>query len=416
MSAIKISGLSKKYQIGAVDPKTEDLRDRINRLLGSIGNARSIGDFWALRNININIDEGEVLGIIGPNGAGKSTLLKIISQITEPTTGRIVLQGKVASLLEVGTGFHRELTGRENIYLNGTILGMAKKRIHAVFNHIVEFSEIGNFLDTPVKHYSSGMYVRLAFAVAAHLDAEILIIDEVLSVGDAKFQRKCINKINNISSDGRTVLFVSHNMSAVAALCDRVALIDHGELKEIDKAGEVIERYLLGGMGSSDEFNVEGYRVNSDLLAQPTSNGVRITQIEIVNTSAAGKRLSTGDGLLIRLQYVSEISPTCPAFFIAIKSISGEELVRLSTTPISGHVINKLFDHGVSELYIENLPLTGGHYLLDIGIAREGIEWIVRLDNVVELEIDACDVYESGTLMDQSRGMIVVNHHWKHYR
>ena len=201
-------------------------------------------DFWALKDINFEIKQGEVVGIIGRNGAGKSTLLKILSRITEPTTGRITLKGRVASLLEVGTGFHPELTGRENIYLNGAILGMRRDEIKSKFDEIVAFAEIERFLDTPVKRYSSGMYVRLAFAVAAHLEPEILIVDEVLAVGDAQFQKKCLGKMQDVASGGRTVLFVSHNMGAVASLCDRGILLSKGTLVANDEIGVVINSYL----------------------------------------------------------------------------------------------------------------------------------------------------------------------------
>src|SRR5438067_1220861 len=192
-------------------------------------------EFWALRDINFSVRRGEVVGIIGRNGAGKSTLLKILSRITEPTEGKVTLRGRVASLLEVGTGFHPELTGRENIYLNGAILGMHRAEIKAKFDEIVAFAETEKFLDTPVKRYSSGMYVRLAFAVAAHLEPEILVIDEVLAVGDAEFQKKCLGKMDEVARGGRTVLFVSHNMAAVTALCGRAVLLRHGHVQMIDK-------------------------------------------------------------------------------------------------------------------------------------------------------------------------------------
>ena len=204
-----------------------------------------IEEFWALKDVSFEVQEGEVLGIIGRNGAGKSTLLKILSRITEPTSGRVTLRGRVASLLEVGTGFHPELTGRENIFLNGAVLGMSRAEIRKKFDEIVAFAEIDKFIDTPVKRYSSGMYVRLAFAVAAHLEPEILIVDEVLAVGDAEFQKKCLGKMNEVSRrDGRTVLFVSHNMEPLLKLCDRGILLNSGQLTEIGPVSEVISAYL----------------------------------------------------------------------------------------------------------------------------------------------------------------------------
>jgi lipopolysaccharide transport system ATP-binding protein len=211
-------------------------------------------DFWALEDVNFEIKRGEVVGIIGRNGAGKSTLLKILSRITEPTSGRITLQGRVASLLEVGTGFHPDLTGRDNIYLNGALLGMKRAEIRAKFDEIVAFAEVERFLDTPVKRYSSGMYVRLAFSVAAHLEPEILIIDEVLAVGDAAFQKKCLGKINQVSRDsGRTVIFVSHNMGVVANICERAILMERGVVTAAGRAGEIVAGYIRSGKQGSGE-------------------------------------------------------------------------------------------------------------------------------------------------------------------
>jgi lipopolysaccharide transport system ATP-binding protein len=211
---------------------------------GTAGQLTSREDFWALKNVSFEVKQGEVIGIIGRNGAGKSTLLKILSRITDPTEGRVRIRGRVASLLEVGTGFHPELTGRENIYLNGAILGMTRAEINKKFDEIVAFAETEKFLDTPVKRYSSGMYVRLAFAVAAHLEPEILIVDEVLAVGDAEFQRKCLGRMHEVAKGGRTVIFVSHNMSAIRGLCTRAICLSHGELYTSGEVNECVARYL----------------------------------------------------------------------------------------------------------------------------------------------------------------------------
>jgi len=238
--AIKIEGVSKKYTIGK--QKENSLRGSFGGLLKSA--AAKGEEFWALKDISFEVNKGEVIGVIGKNGAGKSTLLKVLSQITKPTEGRIEINGRVASLLEVGTGFHPELTGRENIYLNGTILGMSRKEVKAKFDEIVDFSGVDKFIDTPVKHYSSGMYVRLAFAVAAHLEPEILIIDEVLAVGDAEFQKKCLGKMKDVAETGRTVIFVSHNMAAVEKLCSKCFLLNHGNLEFSGTSSETISKYL----------------------------------------------------------------------------------------------------------------------------------------------------------------------------
>ncbi|MGL4375671.1 MAG: ABC transporter ATP-binding protein, partial [Microcoleaceae cyanobacterium] len=260
---IQVENLGKKYIIGhqveggAIVGGFPTLRDRITdganwlkrQLVSTISGEKiaepTSEEFWALKDVSFEIKKGDCIGIIGRNGAGKSTLLKILSRITEPTTGQITINGRVASLLEVGTGFHPELTGRENVYLNGAILGMSKTEIEKKFDEIVEFAEVEKFLDTPVKRYSSGMYVRLAFAVAAHLEPEILIVDEVLAVGDIQFQKKCLGKMQNVSQgEGRTVLFVSHNMDAIQRLCSHSILFQKGHLADYGKTNEVVTRYL----------------------------------------------------------------------------------------------------------------------------------------------------------------------------
>ena len=247
---IRVENLSKEYRLGGEQKAYTTLRESLveaakkplERLKS--GKTQAAKSFWALQDINFEVSPGEVVGIIGRNGAGKSTLLKILSRITEPTAGKIELFGRIASLLEVGTGFHAELSGRENIFLNGAILGMRREEIAKKFDEIVAFAEIEKFLDTPVKHYSSGMYVRLAFAVAAHLEPEILIVDEVLAVGDAEFQKKCLGKMDEVSKTGRTILFVSHQMGTIAQLCERTILLEKGAVVMNDKTNAVIEHYV----------------------------------------------------------------------------------------------------------------------------------------------------------------------------
>ena len=243
-TSIKIRNLSKRFNLGEIRGY-KTIRETLQNIFTGRSEKQDVDYIWALKNVSADIEQGDVTGIIGRNGAGKSTLLKIISRITEPTEGRIELKGRVASLLEVGTGFHPELTGRENIFLNGVILGMKKSEIRARFDEIVAFAEVEKFLDTPVKRYSSGMYVRLAFAVAAHLESEIIIVDEVLSVGDVQFQKKCLGKMKEISSRaGRTVLFVSHNMSAISGLCTKGLLLDSGRLVSSGGAREIVKVYI----------------------------------------------------------------------------------------------------------------------------------------------------------------------------
>src|SRR5690349_13951416 len=289
-TAIRALGLAKEYKIGEAQHNT--LRDQIMagaRSLLRRGIKRQRHDrFWALRDVSFEVKKGEMVGIIGHNGAGKSTLLKILSRITEPTLGRAEIQGRVGSLLEVGTGFHFELTGRENVYLYGAILGMSKAEIDSKFKKIVEFSEIEQFLDTAVKHYSSGMYVRLAFAVAAHLDPEILLIDEVLSVGDLAFQRKCMGKLGDAAKSGRTVLFVSHNIGVVQALCSRAILLQNGSVFMDGTAAETVGAYLR---------KLEGF-AGQELASRTDRTGkglIRIMEVQIaIDSHSPPSILSTG--------------------------------------------------------------------------------------------------------------------------
>ena len=291
---ITIEDLSKRYMIGRPGGQPDGLRHTLEHAFRP-WNWRSAGarrssreeEFWALRDVNLEIHRGEVVGIIGRNGAGKSTLLKILSRITEPTAGRIRLRGRTASLLEVGTGFHGDLTGRENIYLNGAILGMTRSEIKRKFDEIVEFAEVEKFLDTPVKRYSSGMYVRLAFAIAAHLEPEILIVDEVLAVGDAEFQKKCLDKMDDAGHTGRTVLFVSHNMQAVTRLSHRCVLLDKGRISLDGPAHRVASAYLNSGIGTT------AVRDWPTLFAAPGDDVVRLCAVRI--RSLDGELVDTVD-------------------------------------------------------------------------------------------------------------------------
>jgi lipopolysaccharide transport system ATP-binding protein len=288
---IEVNGLGKQYRIGRKEKKQHDtfigsVRDI---LLSPFRNYRDIRNmtklendhesvFWALQDVSFDVQEGQVLGIIGRNGAGKSTLLKIISRITDPTTGEIKIKGRISSLLEVGTGFHPDLSGRDNVFMNGTILGMTRKEIERKFDEIVSFSGVEKFIDTPVKFYSSGMKVRLGFAVAAHLEPEILIVDEVLAVGDAEFQKKCLGKMKDVTGAGRTVLFVSHNMTAMNSLCDQVLYLKEGKLEKLGATASVINYYLSKGSEIST-------RRNWDIEDAPGDDAVRLLGVRLVNTS-----------------------------------------------------------------------------------------------------------------------------------
>jgi len=282
--AISVQDLGKEYLIGGAESSQQTFREMLTstltaplvRLRRLGGMDREENRIWALKDVSFEVQHGEVIGIIGRNGAGKSTLLKILSRITEPTEGRVTTRGRVASLLEVGTGFHPELSGRENIFLNGAILGMARREIQRKFDEIVDFAEVEKFLDTPVKRYSSGMYVRLAFAVAAHLEPEILLVDEVLAVGDASFQQKCLGKMSDVASEGRTVLFVSHNMGSIRSLCESAILLDNGTILSQGRVDAVVNQYLNAGE------NLEGPIVQHPVNK---SRDVQITRVSVVDSN-----------------------------------------------------------------------------------------------------------------------------------
>lgn len=425
-TVIRVENLGKKYSLGSKQEgeRYTALRDVVANRAKEIARQFKAPylkshpvdpeEFWALKDVSFEIKQGDRVGIIGRNGAGKSTLLKILSRITEPTEGRIKIRGRVASLLEVGTGFHPELTGRENIYLNGTILGMSKAEIRRKFDEIVAFSEVEKFLDTPVKRYSSGMYVRLAFAVAAHLEPEVLVVDEVLAVGDAQFQKKCIGKMSDISREGRTVIFVSHNMAAIQKLCSKGIILDKGSLTIQGSPDQCVIEYLK----SRDHISRDGsfYAIDRNLLNRP-NKGISISNVRLLSPSSEGNNfIRTTDSLHIRISYKADptFAKESISFVIKLKSHFGQEIIRLSTTPISGYSIKGLGRTGQVELKIDNLPLTSGRYFLDLEVARPNIEYLLQLQELVAIEIDEKDVYGSGIALDQTRGILVVPHHWSH--
>ena len=306
--AIRVSGVGKRYRLEPRQPYrtlTESLarsaagvmRTSTSIFRRRVTGPREDGSFWALRNVSFAVDEGEIVGVIGANGAGKSTLLKILSRITFPTAGRAEVHGRLGSLLEVGTGFHPELTGRENIILNGAILGMRRTEIQRKFDAIVDFAEVQRFIDIPVKHYSSGMHLRLAFAVAAHLEPEILLIDEVLAVGDAAFQKKCLGRMGEVAREGRTVLFVSHNMTAVQSLCGRAVWLRGGRVERVDDAPSVISAYLRTLSAHEDE------RMWPDIASAPGNEWIRIHRGRIRPTDPASEELSIRTPFAIEIEY-----------------------------------------------------------------------------------------------------------------
>jgi len=380
MSAIiEVKNVGKKYNIGERQGYIA-LRDVLTNIIkapstwfgNKIGSALGRTDpneFWALQDLNFEVQQGEVLGSIGRNGAGKSTLLKILSQITPPTTGEIKLRGKVGSLLEVGTGFHPELTGRENIFLNGAILGMRKKEIEKKFDEIVDFSGVEKFLDTPVKRYSSGMYVRLAFAVAAHMEPEILIVDEVLAVGDAEFQKKCLGKMEDVTkNEGRTVLFVSHNLLTIQNLCERSILLDQGIIKKIGPTNEIVEAYLDSRTHGGEQKIVKvhsGAQMGDDVKF----TGVKVSTIE------GRVPIYSDDSLKIVLTYSSDyVDPIQDArIIIMIESqASGKTVLMLDSYIASQTLDISIKPKGVIVCETEKINLVEGKYFVHIDLVIEG--------------------------------------------
>jgi lipopolysaccharide transport system ATP-binding protein len=333
---IEVKNICKRYRLGQFTVRT--LREEVERLLRRSKSSGAIlptlplkTEFWALRDISFSVERGEVLGIIGRNGSGKSTLLKILSRVTEPTKGEIRLRGRTTSLLEVGTGFHPDLTGRENIFLNGAILGMSRAEVRSKFEEIVEFAEIDKFLDTPVKRYSSGMYVRLAFAVAAHLESEILVVDEVLAVGDVAFQRKCLEKLNSVAKDGRTILFVTHNLDVLRSFCKRVLLLKEGQLVE--------DGSLMGGLKKYLADIQSGIAYLQDWADRITTNDVRIRALEVFDSSGAHSgAISLGESVRFRMTVAFKEPISRPIFGILICSANGEPLVDINSAQDKLHI------------------------------------------------------------------------------
>lgn len=425
--AIRAEGLSKRYRIGTATPY-KALRDTIMEFVSGLFQARTSAIparrsgssvqapgnvIWALRGVSFEIKRGEVVGVIGRNGAGKSTVLKILSRITEPTEGRAEIHGRVRSLLEVGTGFHPELTGRENIYLNGAILGMERAQIERRFDEIVAFAEVEKFLDTPVKHYSSGMYVRLAFAVAAHLEPEILLVDEVLAVGDAAFQRKCLEKIEGVRSEGRTVLFVSHNMTAVTSLCQRGMLLAEGRLVLDDTVDRVVARYLsmvrdyqipVDGMIPLGEH--PGRRKRAEGLVRLTHCRLLDGHQHPVTFFHSGEEAR----FVIGYELVSSIENAELVFALTFNDIQQRRLFHCSNDVV-GYGVRSPGRVGQVQCVIPQLPLLPGYYTVNVA-CKVGPVWSDGIYEAVQFEVVAGDFYRSGRLPPEGMGNLLVHHSW----
>jgi lipopolysaccharide transport system ATP-binding protein len=416
--AIRVDHLSKMYLIGHARQRQDTLRDLLvdtfKRPFKRDGKQDNPDQLWALKDISFEVKHGEVLGIIGRNGAGKSTLLKILSRITEPTQGRAVLNGRVGSLLEVGTGFHPELTGRENIYLNGSLLGMRRVEIDKKFDEIVAFAEIEKFLETPVKRYSSGMYVRLAFAVAAHLEPEILLVDEVLAVGDIEFQKKCLGKMGEVAKFGRTVLFVSHNLAAIDYLCNIGIVIHQGEILTFSNASKAISDYEKLARGSMF-INTD---LESNVIYEKSSsegrNSFDIIKIELLDKFDQPKlHLYSWDDVKFRIHYSAAQTVRNGSLVLRIADAYGTTLFLTSTQPDQIFPMEITTGCHYGDCEIEKLPLSAGEYIIGSGLAIPNKEWLCWEENLARFTVHAKDVYRSGLAPISSRSLLAIPHSWR---
>jgi lipopolysaccharide transport system ATP-binding protein len=402
-SIISVSNLSKAYRIGKKADRADSfvgmLKDsvtapfrnwrRMRQTTGESSDAES-DLHWALKDVSFEVNEGEVLGVIGRNGAGKSTLLKILSRITEPTCGEARIRGRVASLLEVGTGFHPELSGRENVYLNGTILGMHKREIDQKFDEIVEFSGVEKFLDTPTKRYSSGMKVRLAFAVAAHLDPEILIVDEVLAVGDAEFQSKCQGKMQDVATGGRTVVFVSHNIAIVQALCDTGLVLEGGRVKSFSEIDEAVLAYTR-----PENEAIEGHTF---ALCSPNPLcDLKLGNLIVLKNGVPSETLNYGDRLSFRLDFCTEQEIDKPCVGFVIRSDRGHDVLNSNNHYLPCSRMSLPAKFGVVTCDLGAVPLMAGNYTLSLWFGRS-IHEQHYIDNAARFRVEEKDIWGCGFL------------------
>lgn len=414
-TVISVENLSKTYRLGQIGSGTfaYDLnvwwaktRGKPNPMLrvGEKDHGNRDGEeICALKDVSFKVEQGEVLGIIGRNGAGKSTLLKILSRVTAPTSGRIKVKGRIASLLEVGTGFHPDLTGRENIYLNGAILGMSRREIDRKFDEIVDFAEVEKFIDTPVKRYSSGMYVRLAFAVAAHLDPEILIVDEVLAVGDIGFQQKCFNKMGSVADQGRTILFVSHNMTAIRNLCNRAILLESGQITNEGSVDMMIAQYYqrtkhspLNGLETMIDRSGSGKaRFVSARMLDSSGNVINIVRL--------------GQEITLDFVYQSALPIYNPSIYIGVYDLLSQKILFLDSSE-TGDLPQRLPANGVLRCKIDKIPLVAGIYYLNLAF-KEGEDLLDHIPNALEMQIVSGDYYGTGVLKSHSRNILLM-HQW----
>jgi len=415
---IRSFGIGKTYRLGGPDARYKTFRDVVTGIcripFGRRGNIEETGtakSFRALSDVSFEVRSGEIVGVLGRNGSGKSTLLKILSRITVPTSGRIEIEGRVGSLLEVGTGFHPELTGRENIYLNGVILGMKASEVRQVFDRIVEFAGVGLHLDTAVKRYSSGMHMRLAFAVAAHLKTEILLMDEVLAVGDIAFQKKCLGRINEVARSGRTVLLVSHNMDAVINTCSRCLLLESGNLVADGATASVVEEYRARGGATHPRDFGPGVLYE----ASASSRGISIHKVEVLDVSGSPlDRISTWDYVRLRFWIKSDSARNDLALEIHITTPSGQPVLRLSTMPYCDVPLPLQIGLTRIDCTIARLMLSAGSFVVRAGISAPLRYWVVPMFDLTILDVLPSNVYSSAAAMPQaSESLLAIPHEWQ---
>lgn len=413
-TVISVRGLAKQYRLGVIGATTlqEDLRRGWARLRGKpdptlrIGQQRVSSDqqyAWALRNISFDVTRGEILGIVGRNGAGKSTLLKVLTRITAPTLGEVGMRGRVGALLEVGTGFHPELTGRENVHLSGAILGMSREEVREQEEAIIAFSGCGAYIDTPIKRYSSGMKVRLGFAVAAHLQPEILLIDEVLAVGDAEFQKKCLGKMEDVASQGRTVLFVSHNMNAVKNLCQRCVLLTDGMVERDGDASEVVDHYLSGSVSTNTKRTPSATKVAwiEEVTILDAQSGAPVDYVE------------TGQSIRLRIRYNSNGTLETLGFGIILKDVASGLRLFATLSSRRDKCRAKPSRSGIAELQITQFPLLPGFYSITATLNAPSFEYDRAVD-VRVFQVASADSEETEDAVSRSRnGVVWIDSDWK---
>jgi lipopolysaccharide transport system ATP-binding protein len=401
MNVIEVNNISKKFRLGA---STGDLRERVGSLFSRKSREDDAArDFWALRDISFNVAQGESFGIIGHNGSGKSTLLKLLTGIYKPTSGTFKMHGRISALIEVGAGFHPDLTGRENVYLNGSVLGLKRREIDKLFDEIIAFSELEQFIDTPVKRYSSGMYMRLGFAVAAHVDPEIVLVDEVLAVGDESFQKKAMTKMLSLRKQGKTIMFVSHGMDSIAAMCDKVMLLSHGNLLASGEPEEVISAYRTSVQLSDKKRNQQSkYPLTEE--AEGTKD-VEILEVRLLNASGEETdRVRLGDSVRVNCRYRANKRIDDPAFGVGIYR-SDDLYMSGSNTRFDHFPLNPIEGEGEFTIIYDSMPLLQAEYAISAAIYRR-TETNYPIDakhKVIPM------IVESGTL---TKGVLEIPHRW----